>query len=66
MESKNSPIQLEVINMSTLKYLTKIYQANARANNQLAKSIMRLTIFMPLFYLILFVILPILIVITTH
>lgn len=52
--------------MSTLKYLTKIHQANARANNQLAKSIMRLTIFMPLFYLTLFVILPILIIITTH
>lgn len=66
MESKNSPIRLEVNNMSTLKYLTKIYQANARTNNQLTKSIMRLTILMPLFYLILFVILPILIVITTH
>lgn len=52
--------------MSTLKHLTKIYQANARTNSQLAKSIMRLTILMPLFYLILFVILPILIVITTH
>lgn len=41
-----------------MKSLIKIHQENAHANEALAKTLRHVTIFMPVFYLFLFVILP--------
>lgn len=44
-----------------MKRLTKIHQENARENKTLAKTLYHVTIFMPIFYLFLFVILPLIV-----
>lgn len=41
--------------------LIKIHLENARANKALAKTLRHITIFIPVFYLFLFVILPIIV-----
>lgn len=42
----------------TMKRLIKIHQKNARENETLVKTLRHVTIFTPVFYLFLFVILP--------
>ena len=44
-----------------MKRLIKIHQENARENKALAKTLRHVTIFMPVFYLFLFVILPLIV-----
>ena len=44
-----------------MKRLIKIHQENARENEALAKTLRHVTIFMPVFYLFLFIILPLIV-----
>lgn len=44
-----------------MKQLIQIHQENTRENEALAKTLYHVTIFMPIFYLFLFVVLPLIV-----